>query len=193
MAERSKTTKKATTKGSSEFVHDTLDLAMVAAQSELRNTKKDSVNPHFKSRYTQLSTLLEDVEPVLNKHGVYVTTTSRCSWSCGEQRGDPEDMRILETTFSGHVLTCTLVHGSTGHARSSETFIAPQKGPQPFGAYMTYMRRYLIQGLVGVAEGNDDDGESQQQEYRSQGSERSGSGGGNGQLRSAVTSNRRGR
>ena len=57
---------------------------------------------------------------------------------------------------------------------------------------MTYMRRYLIQGLVGVAEGNDDDGEGQQQQYRSQGAGNAG-GGGNSQLRSAVGNGRRGR
>lgn len=167
---------------------------MVAAQSELRNTKKDSVNPHFKSRYTQLSTLLEDIEPILNKHGLYVTTTCRIQWQMSERASTVSDEGgVTTSTFAGHVLCCAVVHGATGFSRSSEAFVEPQKGPQPFGAYMTYMRRYLIQGLVGVAEGNDDDGESQQEQYRKQGSDRVGAGSGNGQLRSAVGTGRRGR
>jgi len=189
---RKKATKTDSKKGG-PVEHKSLDAALVAAQSELRNTKKDSVNPHFKSRYTQLSTLLEDIEPVLNKHGLYVTTTCRIQWQLYQRESTVSDEGgVTTSSFAGHVMCCAIIHGATSASRSSEAFVEPQKGPQPFGAYMTYMRRYLIQGLVGVAEGNDDDGEGQQQQYRSQGAGNAG-GGGNSQLRSAVGNGRRGR
>ena len=46
--------------------------AMVTAAGEMKNPPKDSVNPHFKSRYADLATVLDTVRPVLAKHRLAV-------------------------------------------------------------------------------------------------------------------------
>jgi len=157
--------------------HATLKSALVAAQSELKNVSKDSINPHYKSRYTQLATLLEDVEPVLNKHGIGVYTIVEPRLVTMEQSSTISDEGgIRSVDVDGHFVSCILFHGDTGEEIISKVYCPKQQGPQPFGSFLTYMRRYLIQGLCGVAEDNDDDGESQQQKFR-----------GNTQLREAVS------
>ncbi|TKT85242.1 hypothetical protein FDK13_34180 [Dyadobacter frigoris] len=51
---------------------DTLELAMLAVQSELTNPIKDTDNPFFKSKYTTLPEIRNSVTPILAKHGLYV-------------------------------------------------------------------------------------------------------------------------
>jgi len=161
----------------------TLKQALVAAQSELKNVSKDSVNPHFKSRYTQLSTLLEDIEPVLNKHGLGVYTTVQPRMVSIEKEATiANEGGICSVEVDGHFVTCVLFHGDSDEEIASQVYCPKQSGPQPFGSFLTYMRRYLIQGLCGVAEDNDDDGESQQSKYRGTA--------GNTQLRKAVNQGR---
>ena len=48
----------------------TIAEALSAAQAELTDPPKDSVNPHFKSRYADLATVLKTVRPVLARHGI---------------------------------------------------------------------------------------------------------------------------
>ena len=145
----------------------------------MKNVSKDSINPHFKSRYTQLSTLLEDIEPVLNKHGIGVYTTVQPRMVALEQESTIDDAGgIRSVDVNGHYVTCVLFHGDSDEEIASQVYCPKQNGPQPFGSFLTYMRRYLIQGLCGVAEDNDDDGESQQSKYRNTA--------GNTQLREAV-------
>ena len=43
---------------------------LLKVQQEIAAIKKDSVNPHFKNRYFDINTLLAEVKPVLNKHGI---------------------------------------------------------------------------------------------------------------------------
>ena len=44
--------------------------SFIAAQAEFGAAVKGAVNPHFKSRYADLSAVLEAVLPALNKHGL---------------------------------------------------------------------------------------------------------------------------
>ena len=43
---------------------------LVAALSELRTLGQDGANPHFKSRYLTLQTLVEGVRPILARHNL---------------------------------------------------------------------------------------------------------------------------
>ena len=50
-----------------------LAAALAKAQGEMENAGKNSVNPHFKSKYADLAEILNTVRPVLSKHGLAVT------------------------------------------------------------------------------------------------------------------------
>lgn len=112
--------------------------AFVAAQSELGHAPKDSTNPHFKSKYADLATVIETVRPVLAKHKLAVL-----------QRSLPCD--------SGIRLQTVLLHES-GEYIADEGMHSPlqKQDAQAVGSATTYLRRYGLAALLGVAQDDDD-------------------------------------
>jgi hypothetical protein len=127
----------ATTK--TEDTRRTIADALASAQAELTDPVKDSVNPHFKSRYADLATVLKTVRPVLAKHGIAVTQTTRV-----------ED--------DGRVLLVTRLHWHDEEIVGYYPVSPTKNDPQGLGSAMTYARRYTLQAMVGVAADEDDDG-----------------------------------
>ena len=116
----------------------TIAEALAAAQAELTDPPKDSINPHFKSRYSALNTILKTVRPVLAKHGIAYSQTTD----------------IIDGQF---VLVTRLLWGDEEIAGRYP--IQPTKNdPQGQGSAITYARRYALQAIVGVAADDDDDG-----------------------------------
>lgn len=112
--------------------------ALASAQAEIRNPKKDALNPHFKSNYADLAGGLDCVRPALAKHGLSVVQST----------GMDGDMMMLTTR---------LLHASGQWIESIypvAKFPAPQ---QQVGSALTYSRRYSLFAMVGVAGTDDDD------------------------------------
>ena len=113
--------------------------ALVSAQSELRNPAKDSVNPHFKSKFANLASVREAVVPVLAKHGLAVTQMPCC--------------------VDGHPALCSILVHKSGEWIKSIAMLTPVKNdPQGIGSAQTYARRYALQSIAGVTAEDDDDG-----------------------------------
>ena len=125
----------ATTK--TEDTRRTIADALASAQAELTDPVKDSVNPHFKSRYADLATVLKTVRPVLSKHGIALTQTTNYA----------EGVLVLVTRLSWRD------EEIVGHY----PVIPQQSTPQGYGSALTYARRYAIQAIVGVAADDDDE------------------------------------
>lgn len=113
--------------------------ALVAAGGEMKNPPKDSVNPHYKSRYADLATVLDTVRPVLAKHKLAVVQM-------------PTEMD------GGPGLATTLVHESGEWMRSTVRLYPAKSDPQGIGSALTYARRYGLQAALGIAADDDDDG-----------------------------------
>jgi hypothetical protein len=127
-----------------------LAVALAKAQAELKNPPKDSVNPHFKSRYADLATVRDTVLPVLARNGLSVLQLP-----C-EMDGNP-------------ALTTVLMHGESGEFWESTILLRPGKmDPQGIGSALTYHRRYSLQALAGVAADDDDDGNAASAPVRTQ-------------------------
>jgi hypothetical protein len=117
----------------------TIAEALAAAQAELTDPGKDSVNPHFKSKYADLATILKTVRPVLSRHGIAIVQTTGI------------------TDAGGVILITALMW--RGESIVGRYPVAPVKAdPQGYGSAMTYARRYALQAIVGVAADDDDDG-----------------------------------
>jgi hypothetical protein len=116
--------------------HDSLAKALVAFQSEMPTVGKDKINPHFKSRYADISSITEDVMPVLAKHGL--------AFSCQPRSAD-----------NGYEIVGVLIHESG----DTITGALPLFGndAQKIGSSITYARRYLLCALTGVVTGDEDD------------------------------------
>lgn len=122
---------------------------LAKAQAEMKNPPKDSVNPHFKSRYADLATVRDTVVPVLARHGLAVLQLP-----C-EMDGEP-------------ALTTLLVHTSGEWVETTIKLRPGKSDPQGVGSALTYARRYALQAVAGVAAEDDDDGHAGSQRPQQQ-------------------------
>lgn len=123
--------------------------AFVAAQKEFSPAIKDSVNPHFKSKYADLAACVNAVIDALNNNGIALV-----------QRTCESDTGVtVETVFlheSGQSMDCGKLHVP-----------ADRQNPQGYGAALTYARRYSLMAACGIAP-EDDDGNAASQSVSSE-------------------------
>lgn len=124
----------------SEQVNE-LFAALSKAQGEIKAAQKDSANPFFKSRYADLSSVMDACRDALSKNGLAVTQTP-----C--------------IVNAGNVLITTLGHSSGQWMKSICPLLTAKNDAQSFGAAVTYMRRFALAAMVGVCP-EDDDGEKE--------------------------------
>jgi len=112
--------------------------ALVKAQKAFGPALKTATNPHFRSRYADLSACVEAVIDALNNNGIYLL----------QKNYDCADGIMVETVFvheSGEMLECGIVH-----------FPATKKDPQGYASALTYGRRYSLMAACGIAPEDDD-------------------------------------
>lgn len=111
--------------------------ALIEAQKELQNPPKDTQGYGYK--YTDLATLINEVKPVLSKHG----------------------LAVVQMLVDGKLMT-RLIHSSGEHIESGCDLLKLTGGKmnelQAMGASITYMRRYAISALLCIASEDDTDG-----------------------------------
>lgn len=112
--------------------------AFVRAQRAFGPALKSSSNPHFRSRYADLSACVEAVIDALNENGIaLIQKTYEC-----------KDGVMVETIFvheSGEVMEGGILHVP-----------AVKHDAQGFGSALTYARRYSLQAACGIAPEDDD-------------------------------------
>lgn len=116
-----------------------LATALAKAQGKIKAALKDSQNPHFKSRYADLTSIWEACRAPLSENGLSV---------------------IQRTDFDGNDvwLVTMLVHASGESVEGRYPLRPQQVTPQGYGSAMTYARRYALAAMVGVVSDEDDDG-----------------------------------
>lgn len=123
---------------------DQLFTALAKAQGEMSAAAKDCANPFFKSRYADLGSIWAACREPLSKNGLSV-------------------LQVVQTTESGDVLHTTLGHSSGQYMTSTMPIRIKMEGKggnelQALGAAITYLRRFSLAALVGVAPDDDNDG-----------------------------------
>jgi hypothetical protein len=122
--------------------------ALAIAQGEIQNAKKDSENPFFKSKYADLAAVREAIQAPFAKNGLAVSQFPRTVFT------DDTTIVSIETI---------LTHAS-GEWLSGELAAIPTKtDPQGIGSCLTYLRRYALSAIAGVASEVDDDGNAASQ------------------------------
>jgi hypothetical protein len=111
---------------------------LLEVQKEIESIKKDSKNPFFKSNYFDINALLEEVKPVLNKHGLIV-------------------MQPIQNNDLGNVLETIIIDSFDGEKITSSVSLPDNPDPQKTGSIITYFRRYALQSMLGL-QAEDDDG-----------------------------------
>lgn len=106
---------------------------IAAVKSEIGTLTKKSDNPFYKSKYLELSDLLEAVEPLLHKNGLVLMQPI----VNGEVRSEIYDVETGEVTISAIALPTI-------------------QDPQKLGSAITYFRRYTLQSLLSLQAVDDD-------------------------------------
>jgi hypothetical protein len=109
--------------------------ALTAFQSLAYSAPKDSKNPHFRSTYASLASVLAAIQPA-TQFGLSHTVTF----------GSTEQGTLLVTTL----------HHIGGASISSELLVPMGADWQKNGSAMTYARRYALMALYGLAPEDDD-------------------------------------
>ena len=114
--------------------------ALVKAQAEMGNAPKDGKNPHFKSNYATLQSVVDTIKPILAKHGLGYTQTFH--------------------EHTGGIAVETVILHESGQQISNGVLRVPatKQDAQGYGSAITYARRYSLQTAVGIAPEDDDDG-----------------------------------
>lgn len=116
-----------------------LDLALAKAQGEFKRPDKNATNPHFKSQYATMASVVDAYQEALRKYEINIT-----QWPIHSNDG-----RVYVTTRLAHA-------GEWMQA----VFSVPvsKQDAQGFGSALTYTRRYTVMAALGLAPDEDDDG-----------------------------------
>jgi len=114
--------------------------AFLEAQKEIQNASQDANNPHYKSKYASLESVIGAIKPIANKHGIAIIQTN----------GKDEH---------GHFVNTTLATGDEVILESRIYLILQKNDMQGLGAACTYARRFDLASIFCIGQ-EDDDGNS---------------------------------
>jgi hypothetical protein len=115
-----------------------LSKAFIAAQKSFGPALKSSTNPHFRSKYADLSACVEAVIDALHANGFgLIQITYECD------SGVKVETRLLHE--SGDSINFGVLHVP-----------AVKSDPQGYGSALTYARRYSLMTALGLAPEDDD-------------------------------------
>lgn len=116
-----------------------LDEALAKAQGEIDIASKDSVNPAFKSKYANLTSVWEACRPALAKNSIALT-----QWPLASA-----DNRL-------HIITRIAHKGEWMQARFS--IPVDKANAHGVGSAITYAKRFTLSAVLGIVADDDDDG-----------------------------------
>lgn len=114
--------------------------ALVKAQKEMGAVIKNASNPHLKSKYADLGSVLEACQTALHSNGFAIVQP------CGKDD-------------HGAYVETVLAHESGESFASRVYLVVGKQDMQGVGSAITYARRYGLLGMAGLAP-EDDDGEA---------------------------------
>lgn len=103
------------------------------AKQEIGKINKSADNPFFKSKYADLNTILDVVEPILHKY----------------------NLLLLQPIMNGCVHS-VIVDIESGVDINAEIKLPELNDPQKLGGCISYFRRYTLQSLLSLSMQDDD-------------------------------------
>lgn len=114
--------------------------ALAKAQGEMDTAKKDSTNPHFKSKYADITSVIEAIREPLSRNGLAF-------------------IQPIERTEDGLALVTKVIHVSGEWISGSLPLILSKDDMQGLGSALTYARRYSLAAMFGIGQEDDDGNE----------------------------------
>lgn len=117
--------------------------AILHAQAELPVIKESSKNPHFKNNYAQYSEIVAAIRLILNKNNLIF---------------------FHQPDHENEVLYTYIAHAESGEWMRGALEMKPaQDTEQARGSSISYIKRYTLVAMLGIATGDDDDGNAASQ------------------------------
>lgn len=107
------------------------------AKQEIGKINKSANNPFFKSKYADLNTILDVVEPILHKYNLI----------------------LLQPIQDGKVYS-SIIDCENGDHVNSWIDLPTINDPQKMGSSISYFRRYSVQSLLSLSMQDDDSNEA---------------------------------
>lgn len=103
-------------------------------KKEIGKVSKESENPFFNSKYMDINTLLEAVDPLFEK----------------------EKLLLIQPTEGDCIRTMIIDIEDPESCIQSYLELPKDNNPQKIGSAITYYRRYTLKSLLGIQEEDDD-------------------------------------
>ncbi len=116
--------------------------ALVKAQANVRHAFLDAENPHFRSDYATLESVIDAVKPAFLAQGLVIVQQPMVELS-GE-----------------NILITTVAHESGQWMRSFTQILNEKKSCQSMGSGITYARRYALAAIANIGQTDDDGNEA---------------------------------
>lgn len=125
------------------FEHNLIDgeinKALAKAQGSMKNPTKDMTNPHFRSKYASLDSVIEATRKPLADNGLSFTQS-------------------VDIIGQGWVSVTSILSHGLEWMKWKTKMATDTSSPQKFGSSCTYARRYARMDIFGLAGDEDDDG-----------------------------------
>jgi hypothetical protein len=118
--------------------------ALAKAQAEIGNAEKDAVNPAFQTG---------------GRRGAYATLAS--TRDAGRAALSANGIAVIQVPYNdgGNIGLATILGHSSGQWMKGKLSLKPMRfDAQGAGSVITYLRRYMLAAMTGVAPEDDDDG-----------------------------------
>ena len=117
--------------------------ALIKAIGAMESARKESSNPAFKSKYADLTSVMDAAKPALGDNGIAV-------------------LQPVTADGEGVLVATVLIHTSGQWIGSKLALMPKDASPQATGSAITYGRRYGLAGILGMT-AEDDDGNAASQ------------------------------
>lgn len=117
-----------------------LYIALGKVHDETKDIVADDYNPHFKSKFASLSAHLSYLKPIFSKHGLVVIQLP-----CSEYHDNGIGIKTIIAHKNGTAIETSCI-----------VPVGPQATGQQAGAILTYLRRYCLASIGGLATTDDD-------------------------------------
>lgn len=119
--------------------------ALIAAHKKIGHAMKDKTNPHFKSTYATLESVIDASKDALSDN----------------------ELMVAQTTKDDNILVTTLIHSSGEFLQSEMKLILQKNDMQGLGSALSYARRYSLAAILNISQTDDDGNEASQVENKS--------------------------
>jgi len=116
---------------------DKIAPALLKAQVKMKSASKTSTNPHFKSKYADLSEVYDACKDALHENGITILQGAR------------NELELIG-------VDTVLLHTSGQYIREILMLRPSKPDPQGAGSAITYARRYSLAAMIGVMQEDDD-------------------------------------